>query len=91
MKSCNQAKPWGSRDFFTSVSYHTHNLEGCIPSPETLVIPSKPPPTEQTVEDQPFCLVNNLLEQVDLTSGSFSLQASQLKEHEALARKTAAA
>ena len=32
-----------------------------------------------------------LLKRVDVTSGSFSIPASQLKEHEALARKTAAA
>ena len=30
-------------------------------------------------------------ERIDITSGSFSLHASQLKEHEALARKTAVA
>ena len=40
------AKPWGSKDFFTCVDYHTHNLEGYVPSPESLVTPSKPPPTE---------------------------------------------
>ena len=46
MKSCHPAKPWGSRDFFAGVGYHTHILEGYVPSPESLVIPSKPPPTE---------------------------------------------
>ena len=34
---------------------------------------------------------DNPCERVDITSGSFSIHASQLKEHEALARKTAAA
>ena len=83
----------GSREFFMGVGYHTHNLEG-IPSPESLVIPSKPPPTERTVEDQPFCLEHKhpaVLVNGSITSGLFSLRASQLKEHKALARKTAAA
>ena len=57
MKSCHPAKPWGPRDFCTGIGYHTHNLEGYVPSPESLVLPSKPPPTERTAEDQPFCLV----------------------------------
>ena len=34
MKSCHPAKPWGSRDFFTCIGYHTHNLEGYVPSSE---------------------------------------------------------
>ena len=48
MKSCHPAKLWGSRDFFMGpcVGYHTHNLEGYVPSPESLVIPSKPPSME---------------------------------------------
>ena len=95
MKSSHPAKPWGSKEFFTGAGYPTHNLEGLVPYPESLVLPSKPPPTERTAEDQPFCLVHkhpdNPHERVDVTSGSFSLHASQLKEHEALARKTAAA
>ena len=57
MKPCYPAKPWGSREFFMGIGYHTHNLEGYVPYPESLVIPSKPP-TEQTAEDQPFCLVH---------------------------------
>ena len=95
MKSCHPAKPLGSRDFFTSVGYHTQYLEGYVPSPESLVIPSKLPPTEQTAEDQQFCLVHkhpdDPRERVNISSGSFSIHASQLKEHEALVRKTAAA
>ena len=86
MKSCHPDpdKPWGSGYFFTGVGYHTHNLEGYVLSPESLVIPSKPPPTEQTMEDQPFCLVykhpDDPRERVDITSGSFFIHASQLKE-----------
>ena len=95
MKSCHPAKPWGSRDFFTGVGYHTHILKGFFPSPESLVIPSKPTPTERTPEDQPFCLVHKHPDDPDqrvvITSWLFSIHASQLKEHEALARKTAAA
>ena len=78
MKSCHPAKPWGSKNIFTGVDYHTHNLEGYVPSPKSLVIPSKPAPTERTPEDQPFCLVHkhpdDPRELVDITSGSFSLQ-----------------
>ena len=63
--------------------------------PESLILPSKPPPTERTAEDQPFCLVHckhpdNPRERVDRTSGSFSIPASQLEDHEALVRKSAA-
>ena len=58
MTSCHPAKPWDSRDFFTGIGYQTHNLEGCVPCPEPLVIPSKPPPMERTAEVQPFCLVH---------------------------------
>ena len=50
---------------------------------------------ERTAEDQPFCPVHkhpdDPREGIDVTSGSFSLHASQLKEYEALARKTAVA
>ena len=86
MKSCHPdpAKPWVSRDFFMGVGYHTHNLEGYVPSPKSLVIPSKPPPMEQTVENQPFCSVLKHLddprERVDITPGSFFIYSSQLKE-----------
>ena len=88
-------KPWGSKEFFTGSGYPTHNLEGLVPYPESLVLPSKPPPTERTAEDQPFYLVHkhpdDPRERIDVTSRSFSLHASQLKEHEALARKTVVA
>ena len=95
MKPCHPANPWGPNEFFTGVGYPTHNLDGLVPYPESLVLPSKPPPTERTTEDQPFCLVHkhpdDLHELIDITSRWFSLHASQLKEHEALARKAAAA
>ena len=94
IKPCHPAKPWGSRDFFMGAGYPTYNLEGFIPYSESLVIPSKPPRMERTAEDQPFCLVHKHPDDPSeglINSGSFSLHASQLKEHEALARKTAAA
>ena len=28
MKSLNPARPWGPKDFFLGIGYHTHNLEG---------------------------------------------------------------
>ena len=37
MKSCHPAKPWG-------VGYPTYNLEGYVPYPESLILPSKPSP-----------------------------------------------
>ena len=58
MKPCDPAKPWGPKEFFPAVGYPLLNLEGYVPYPESLVIPSKLPPTEQTAEDQPFCLVH---------------------------------
>ena len=30
MKSCNAARPWGPKNVFSGVGYHTHNLEGYI-------------------------------------------------------------
>ena len=36
MKSCHPPRPWGSKDFFMGVGYHTHNLEGYVPKPESL-------------------------------------------------------
>ena len=50
MKSCHPAKPWDSKEFFSGAGYPMHNLEGLVPYPESLALPSKPPPTE----DQPF-------------------------------------
>ena len=81
---------------FGVIPKETPDQEGYVLSPESLFTPSKPP-TERTLEDQSFCLVHKQLhpedprEWIDITSGSFSLHAPQLKEHENLARKTAAA
>ena len=66
-----------------------------VPYPESLVLPPKPPPTERTVEDWPFCRVHkhsdDPREGIDETSGSFSIHVFQSKEHETVAWKTAAA
>ena len=63
--------------------------------PESLVIPSRPPPAERTAEDQPFFHVPRNPEdprtRVDISSGSTSLSASQLLDQEAMSRKNAAA
>ena len=58
MKSCHPARPLDPKDFFLGIDYHTHNLEGYVLKPESLVIPSRPPPAEPTAEDQPFFLVH---------------------------------
>ena len=59
-----------------------------------IVIPSRPPPAEQTAEDHPFYLVFRHPDDprvcVDISSGSFSINEPQLVDHEALTRKTAA-
>ena len=95
MKPCHPAKRLGPKEFLTGIGYLTHNLEGYVLYPESLVIPSKPPPMEQTAKNPLFCLLKKhpdvLREWIEVTSGLFSLHASQLKEHKALARKTAAA
>ena len=44
MKDQHPAKPWGPKEFFTGSGYYTHNTEGYIPKPESLVISSRPPP-----------------------------------------------
>ena len=46
MKSLNPAKRWGPKDFFLGVGYHTHNLKGYVPKPESIVIPLRSPPAE---------------------------------------------
>ena len=82
MRDQHPAKPWGPRDFFTGSGYYTHNTEGYVPRPESLVIPSRPPPAERSAEDQPFFHVPR---------NSASLTVSQLYEQEALSQKNAAA
>ena len=88
MKEQHPAKPWGPREFFTGSGYYTHNTEGYVPRPESLVILSRPPPAERSAEDQPFFHVPRNPDDprvlVDITSGSASLTASQLYELEAL-------
>ena len=54
MKEQHPVKPWGPREFFMGSGYYTHNTEGYVPRPESLAIPSRPPPTERSAKDQPF-------------------------------------
>ena len=94
MKAQHPAKSWGQKEFFTGSGYYSHNTEGYVPKPESLIIPSRPPPAERTANDQPFFHVPRNPEdpraRVDISSGSASLRASQLIEQEALSRKNAA-
>ena len=46
MKDQHLAKPWGPKEFFTGSGCYTHNTEGYVPKPESLIIPSRPPPAE---------------------------------------------
>ena len=39
MKSLNPAKPWVPKYYFTGVGYFTHNTEGYVPRPESLLVP----------------------------------------------------
>ena len=95
LKPQNPAKPWSPKDFFGGSGYYTHNTQGYLAKPESLVMPSRPPPAERTAEDQPFFHVprnpENPLTRVDISSGSASLTASQLIDQEAMSRKNAAA
>ena len=47
-KSVELSLPWHSS------GYYTHNTEGYVPRPESLVIPSRPPPAERSAEKKPF-------------------------------------
>ena len=95
LKPQNPAKPWSPKDFFRGSGYYTHNTRGYLAKPESLVVPSRPPPAERTAEDQPFFHVPRNPEdprtRVDISSGSASLTASQLIDQEAMSRKNAAA
>ena len=95
LKNQHQVKPWGPKEFFTGSGYYTHNTEGSVPKPESLIIPSRPPPAERTAKDQPFFHVPRNPDdpqiRVDIFSGLASLTASQLIEQEALSRKNPAA
>ena len=79
------------KEFFTGSGYYTHNTEGYVPKPESLIIPSRPPPAEPSAEDQPLFHVprnpDNPRIRVDISSGSASLTASQLIEPEAFLPK----
>ena len=94
MKPLNPAKPWGPRAHFTGLGYYTHNTEGYIPKPESLIVPNRPPPAERTAEDQPFVYVPRNSDDPrilnDILPWSVSLTASQLIEEEALSRKNEA-
>ena len=92
LKPQNLAMPWSPKVFFGNSGYYTHNTLAKL---ESLVVPSRPPPAEHTAEDQPFFHVPRNPEdprtQVDISSGSASLTASQLIDQEAMSRKNAAA
>ena len=95
LKPQNPAKPWSLKDFFGGSGYYTHNTRGYLAKPDSLEVPSKPPPAERTAEDQPFFHVPRNPEdprtRVEISSGSASLSASQLIDQEAMSRKNAAA
>ena len=46
----NPAKPWSPKDFFGGSGYYTHNTQGYLAKPESLEVPSRPPPAERTAE-----------------------------------------
>ena len=54
LKPQNLAKPWSPKDFFGGSGYCTHNSQGYLAKPDSLEVPSRPPPAERTAEDQPF-------------------------------------
>ena len=95
LKPQNPAKPWSPKGFFGGSGYYTHNTQGYLAKPESLMIPSRPPPAERTAEDQSFFHVPRNPEdprtRVDISSGSASLTASQLIDQEAMSRKNATA
>ena len=95
LKPQDPSKPWSPKDFFGGSGYYVHNTQGYLAKPDSLVLPSRPPPAERTAEDQPFFHVPRNPEdprtRVDISSGSASLTASQLIDQEAMSRKSAAA
>ena len=96
LKPQNPAKPWSPKDFLGGSGYYTHNTQGYLAKPESLVVPSRPPPAERTAEDQRLSLFScrrnpeDPRTRVDISSGSASLSASQLIDQEAMSRKNAA-
>ena len=95
LKPQNPSKPWSPKDFFGGSGYYVHNTQGYLAKPDSLKVPSRAPPAERTAEDQPFFHVQRNPEdprtQVDISSGSASLTASQLIDQENMSRKSAAA
>ena len=95
LKPQNPSKPWSPKDFFGGSGYYVHNTQGYLAKPDSLVVPSRPPPAERTAEDEPFFHVPRNPEdprtRVDISSGSASLTASQLLDQETMSRKSAAA
>ena len=51
LKPQNPSKPWSLKDFFGGLGYY---VQGYLAKPDSLVVPSRPPPAERTAEDQPF-------------------------------------
>ena len=94
-RNLNPAKPWSTKDFFSSTGYYTHPFESYIPKPESEIIPSRSPPPEQSAKDQPFYVTprnpDDPRMRSDLSAGSYSVTASQIQDHEALNWKNAAA
>ena len=54
LKPQNPSKPWSPKDFFGNSGYYVHNTQGYLAKPDSLAVPSRPPPAERTAEDQPF-------------------------------------
>ena len=77
LKPQNPSKPWSPKDFFGGSGYYVHNTQGYLAKPDSLVVPSRPPPAERTAEDEPFFHVPRNPEdprtRVDISSGSASL------------------
>ena len=75
MKNQHPAKPWGPKEFSRALAT-IPIIEGYVPKPETLIIPSRPPPAERPAEDQPFFHVprnpDDPRTRVDISSGSAS-------------------
>ena len=59
LKPQNLSKPWSPKDFFGGSGYYVLNTQGYLAKPDSLVVPSRPPPAERTAEDQPFSRTRN--------------------------------
>ena len=49
LKPQNPAKPWSPKDFLGGSGYYTHNTQGYLAKPESLVVPSRPPPARRRI------------------------------------------